>query len=81
VDNSRRDLLRTHRQIVETQQTIHTLKAEWAHLTEPAYVQQLVQAHLVSHRPAGSQFITLGAADAVLPAPRTAALGRGSKTN
>jgi len=81
VDNTRRELLRTHRQIVQTQQTLHTLKAEWAHLTEPTSVQQLVQAHLVLQRPEGNQFTTLSRVDAAPSVPRTASLGGWAKAN
>ena len=40
------ELAFTNRKIIESQQSIHILKAEWEHLNNPARLQQLAQKHL-----------------------------------
>lgn len=55
VDMTKKELLRTQRQIVETQQTLHILQAEWSHLNQPAYLQNIVKNHLSLNRTSGKQ--------------------------
>lgn len=40
------DLFRLNRQIVQEQQNIHVLKAEWSYINQPARLQALAQRHL-----------------------------------
>lgn len=40
------ELASTNRKIIESQQSIHILKAEWEHLNNPARLQSLAQKHL-----------------------------------
>ena len=68
VDMTKKELMRTQRQIVETQQTLHILQAEWAHLNQPAYLQSIVKNHLSLNRTSGKQMQRWADARAQKPA-------------
>jgi hypothetical protein len=53
--------------IIESEESIHVLKAEWAHLNDPKYLQDLAQRYLDLSPIQGSQLISLK--DVTLKAP------------
>lgn len=46
VNELRGELRQVHAQIRHTEETLHILKAEWAYLTQPAYLQHLSNTYL-----------------------------------
>jgi hypothetical protein len=54
-----RELQRLQREIVATNQTVHILQAEWAHLNQPDILNQLVSEHTALAPISAEQLITL----------------------
>lgn len=46
VQNLKRDLYETQRQLKENREAIHVLKAEWAYLNQPSRLKKLASKHL-----------------------------------
>ncbi|MBL8808429.1 MAG: hypothetical protein JNN22_16400 [Rhodospirillales bacterium] len=70
------DLSRLNRQIVQEQENIHVLKAEWSYVTQPARLQALAQRFLDLQPMAPRQFARLDALPA-LPAASLQAVSAG----
>jgi len=66
---------RLNHQILESQEAIHVLKAEWSYLNQPDRIQALAQKYLSLQPLSGGQFRAVddlpmrGGADLVAPAP------------
>lgn len=54
-----RQLARINRQIIEDQEAIHVLKAEWSYLNQPAQIEAAARAHLGLEPIRGRQFATV----------------------
>ncbi len=67
------DLFRLNRQIVQEQQNIHVLKAEWSYINQPARLQALALRHLDLQPMAPRQIGRLEALPALPPQLQTAA--------
>jgi hypothetical protein len=70
------DLNRVNRQIVQEQENIHVLKAEWSYVTQPVRLQALAQRFLDLQPMAPKQFARLEALPA-LPAASLQAASAG----
>lgn len=54
-----RELQQVRREIVATNQTVHILQAEWAHLNQPDILNQLVSEHTALAPISAEQLVTL----------------------
>jgi len=54
-----RELQQVRREIVATNQTVHILQAEWAHLNQPDVLSQLVSEHTALAPISAEQLVTL----------------------
>jgi hypothetical protein len=54
-----RELQQVRREIVATNQTVHILQAEWAHLNQPDILNQLVSEHTALAPINAEQLVTL----------------------
>lgn len=59
VMNLEKDHHRIRKNIRETDETIHVLKAEWAHLNDPRRLQNLCESYLGISPIKGSQLVSL----------------------
>ena len=67
VQDLEHELTILNRKIVEDQQAIHVLRAEWSHLNEPARLRGLAQRHLGLAPMAMEQIATPAGLDMRLP--------------
>lgn len=54
-----RELRQVRREIATTDQTVHILQAEWAHLNQPDVLNQLVSVHTALAPISAEQLVTL----------------------
>jgi len=59
VDEMERELKSLNKEILQEQETIHILKAEWSYLNDPARLEDLARRHLGLEEMQGNQLINL----------------------
>jgi cell division protein FtsL len=70
VSNTQKELAAINAQIQRNEQRLHTLRAEWAYLTQPANLKRLASRHLTALQEMPAERITLVSA---LPSGRNTA--------
>jgi len=70
VDELEQELSELNKQILEEQETIHILKAEWSYLNDPNRLEDLARRHLGLEAMQGNQLVNMDMFDKqLLPAP------------
>jgi len=69
VDELEKELHALNKEILQEQETIHILKAEWSHLNDPARLEDLAKRYLGLEEMRGSQLINMDMFDKKLLEP------------
>lgn len=69
VDELEKELQALNKEILQEQETIHILKAEWSHLNDPVRLEELAKKYLGLEEMRGGQLINMDMFDKQLLAP------------
>ncbi len=59
VDEMEKELRALNKEILDEQETIHILKAEWSHLNDPARLEELAKKYLGLEEMRGGQLVNM----------------------